>query len=54
MFGGVDHKGVVYNDLWLIEPHYEENTEILSKTSLDYFTRAKNQISIKTKKITNI
>jgi hypothetical protein len=42
LFGGVDQKGQTYNDLWLIQPHIEENELVLSQNSLDYLPRVKH------------
>lgn len=42
MFGGVDQKGNVSNDLWIISPCYEENEIVLNRSSMEYFTHAKH------------
>ena len=39
LFGGMDQKGHLKNDLWLIEPYYPENDKVLSSISYEYQTR---------------
>lgn len=36
LFGGMNDKGELKNDLWLIEPYLPENVKILSPSSCDY------------------
>lgn len=52
VFGGVDQKGQVHNDLWLIEPHYEENEFALSRVTHEYINASKNLLSVKMKRLT--
>ncbi len=48
LFGGVDQKGHTHNDLWLIQPHYEENELVLNGSSFEFLPHLKHQLSIKT------
>jgi hypothetical protein len=36
LFGGMNDKGELKNDLWLIEPYISENEKMLSSTTCDY------------------
>ena len=39
IFGGVDQKGIVRNDLWHIEPHYSENEKFVNTQNSEYMSK---------------
>ena len=36
IFGGVDSKGQILNDLWLVKPIYSANSKQISATTYEY------------------
>lgn len=52
MFGGVDQKGNLSNDLWIIQPCIEENEIVFNKSTMDYYSKVKHILGIKLKKVT--
>ena len=51
MFGGQDSKGKFYNDLWILEPNYEKNKELLDSYNLRY--KNEKKVCLKLKQITD-
>eukprot|EP00347_Sterkiella_histriomuscorum_P014797 403359488 len=39
LFGGVNQKGELQNDLWFIEPYYKESAQILTPDTFDYLDK---------------
>jgi hypothetical protein len=53
LFGGVDQKGHTHNDLWLIQPHIEENELLLHAFTFEFLPHVKQSLSFKTTRLSN-
>lgn len=53
LFGGIDHQGHTHNDLWLIQPHIEENELVMMQSSFEFLNPHKQCLSFKMRRISN-